>query len=483
MPSRVLSTLKPFMQILPEVPKPTRPVTFREKLLWTGLVLTIYFIMCEVTLYPLSPQQPGFERFFFLRLIFASRRGTLAELGIGPIVTAGLIFQLLVGSRILDLDLSDPEDRALFTGGQKLFAFLFALLESSVYAFSGIYGLTSISAKFAIFMQLFAASILIILMDEMIQKGWGLGSGVSLFIAAGVAQQIFWLCFAPYPMDDGYPLGALLAFFSAIAASVRTHSIEPLKNVIVRPHGLPDVVGFLSMIGIFLLISYLEGVRVELPVVYSRYRGLRAKIPFKFLYVSNVPVILTGALSANIMMFAQILWSRYSNTSAIKYIKWFVYYENVNGTNVLRPSLVYYLSPPGNLSDVAADPMRALIYLLLFTMLCVFFAIAWVETSGMDPETQAEQIVRAGLQIPGFRRSERIVAAILRRYIPSLTILSGLAVGLIAAVADMLGAIGTGMGILLLIDILLQYQAIMMQERALEMYPLLRRIIGERRRR
>mgnify|MGYP000415600664 FL=1 len=483
MPSRVLSVLKPVMRILPEVPKPSKPVTFREKLFWTGIVLTIYFIMCQVTLFPLSPQQPGFERFFFLRLIFASRRGTLAELGIGPIVTAGLIFQLLVGSKILDLDLTDPEDRALFTGGQKLFAFLFALLESSVYAFSGIYGLTKLSYKLAVFLQLFAASTLVILMDEMIQKGWGLGSGVSLFIAAGVAQQIFWLCLAPYPMDDGLPLGALLALFSAMAKSIRTHSFEPLKNAIIRPHGLPDFIGLISMIGIFLLIAYLESVRVELPVVYPRYRGLRAKVPFKFLYVSNVPVILTGALSANIMMFARILWNRYSNSASIKYIKWIVNYETVNNTEVLRPSLVYYLTPPNSVSQVMTDPMRAVIYLLLFTILCVFFAIAWVETSGMDPETQAEQLVQAGLQIPGFRRSERVIAAILRRYIPALTILSGLTVGIIAAVADMLGAIGSGMGILLLMDILLQYQSLIIQERALEVYPLLRKLIGERRRR
>ncbi len=476
--SRFLELLEPLMRALPEVTRPTRPVTFREKLFWTGLILTIYLIMCEIPLYPLSLTRSVYEPFFFLRMIFASKRGTLAELGIGPIVTAGLIFQLLVGSKIIDVDLTNPRERARFTGGQKLFAFIFIFLEAGIYAFGGVYGSLPLWASFVIFLQLVAASTIILLLDELVQKGWGIGSGVSLFIAAGVAQQIFWLCFSPFTMDDGLPLGALNALLVSLASLVRVGDYSVLFKALSRPHGLPDVTGLIAMILTFLVIMYLEGVRIELPVVHARYGGLRARIPLKFLYVSNVPVILAAALMANLHMLANVLWSRFPGASWLRY---FAEYETKDNSRVLVGGLLYYISPPRGLVEVAQNPFRAIAYTIFFVIMCIFFAIAWVETSGMDPRSQAEQLVQAGLQIPGFRKSTKIIASILERYIPILSIASGFVVGLIAALADMFGALGSGMGILLLIDILLQYQTLILQERALEMYPMLRRLVGTRR--
>jgi len=476
--SKFLGKLEPFMRVLPEVPRPRRPVTFREKVFWTGVVLTIYLVMCEVPLFPLSLSRDVYEPFFFLRMIFASKRGTLAELGIGPIVTAGLIFQLLVGSKIIDVDLTDPKERARFTGGQKMFSLIFIFLESGIYAFSGVYGNLPFWASMAIFLQLTVAGIAILLLDELVQKGWGLGSGVSLFIAAGVAQQIFWLCFSPFTMDDGLPLGAFNALIVTLSSAITNSDWGALSKAFSRPHGLPDIVGLIAMICTFLVIMYLEGVRIELPVIHARYGGLRAKIPLKFLYVSNVPVILAAALMANLYMMANLLSSRFKDAWWLNYL---AQYKLEDGRSVLVGGLLYYMSPPRGLMEVARDPMRALIYTVLFAIICVFFAIAWVETSGMDPRSQAEQLVQAGLQIPGFRKSTKIIASVLRRYIPVLSVISGLVVGLIAALADMFGALGSGMGILLLIDILLQYQGIIVQERALEVYPALRRLVGSRR--
>ena len=44
--------------------------------------------------------------------------GTLMELGISPIVTSGLIMQLLAGAKIIEVG-DTPKDRALFNGAQK----------------------------------------------------------------------------------------------------------------------------------------------------------------------------------------------------------------------------------------------------------------------------------------------------------------------------------------------------------------------------
>ena len=190
MAGRFLNFLKPIGRVLPEIKAPKRKVKFNEKLLWTGVVLIIYLVMSEIPLYGIDP---GVEdNLGSLRIIFASNRGTLMELGIGPIVTAGLILQLLIGSAIIDADMSKPEDRSLFSTGSKFFAILLTAVQAAAYLVSGMYGTLSGATSIIIFSQLLTAGVIVILMDELVQKGWGLGSGISLFIMAGVAQQIFW---------------------------------------------------------------------------------------------------------------------------------------------------------------------------------------------------------------------------------------------------------------------------------------------------
>ncbi|MHA2105861.1 MAG: preprotein translocase subunit SecY, partial [Candidatus Hodarchaeales archaeon] len=114
MTSIFLQAMRPFMKITPEVLKPSREVRFNEKVLWTLGALIIYFIMTITPVFNLDGLliREGPDPFEFLRTIMASQRGTLAELGIGPIVTAGLIMQILVGSKIISVDMSDPEERA-----------------------------------------------------------------------------------------------------------------------------------------------------------------------------------------------------------------------------------------------------------------------------------------------------------------------------------------------------------------------------------
>ena len=112
MAGRFLSLFGPLSRFMPEVSSPTRKVGFNEKLFWTAMALILYLVMSEIPLYNVG--QGGWE-LENLRIIFASNRGSLTELGIGPIVTGGLILQLLIGSGIIGADLNNTEDRALFT--------------------------------------------------------------------------------------------------------------------------------------------------------------------------------------------------------------------------------------------------------------------------------------------------------------------------------------------------------------------------------
>src|SRR4030042_6150177 len=134
MAGRFLSLFRPLARILPEIKIPQRKVSFNEKIFWTALVLIVYLIMSEIALYGISGDVQ--DSFGQLRVIFASNRGTLMELGRGPIVTAGLILQLLVGSAIIQCDMGDSQDRGLFTGASKFFSLFFTGNPASAYIIS-----------------------------------------------------------------------------------------------------------------------------------------------------------------------------------------------------------------------------------------------------------------------------------------------------------------------------------------------------------
>ncbi|MEM2989322.1 MAG: preprotein translocase subunit SecY, partial [Candidatus Bathyarchaeia archaeon] len=334
---RFIEIFQPFARFIPDVKKPERRVPFNEKLVWTAVALITYLVMTRIPLYGIGKEGLA-DPFGAMRVIFASSRGTLMELGIGPIVTGGLILQILSGSKMIDVDMTKPEDRALFTGASKVLAIIMTVFEALAYIIGGAYGAISVQNQLIILLQLVVAGIVIMLLDELLQKGWGLRSGISLFIAAGVAQRIWWESIAPVgPMSDGKYLGALVAFIQSLMMR------SPLQEAFYRGEGLPDMIGFLTTLAVFILIIYVNSLRVEIPISHSQYRGFRGKFPIKLLYVSNIPVIFAAALFRNIYIFSQIIWSRLNPTGTN-------FWMNLLGTfevaeNSYRPSggLVYYV--------------------------------------------------------------------------------------------------------------------------------------------
>jgi len=480
MAGRFLQIFKPLSRFIPEVSPPERRVGFNEKIFWTAMALMLYFIMSEVALFRVG-RGAGWE-LTYLRVIFASNRGTLMELGIGPIVTAGLILQLLAGSGMIACDFTDPEDRGLFTTASKFFSIVMTGVQASAYLIGGVYGHLpgGAATSIIIFLQLLTAGLVLMLLDEMVQKGWGIGSGISLFILGGVAQRVIWDSIATTTlMQDGKYYGAFIALFQVLMTR------EPLKNAFIRVDpetnealNLPTMLGFFTTLAVFLIVIYVEGVRVELPVSYARYRGFRGKYPIKLLYVSNLPVIFASALFANIYFFSQLLWSQPWGRNNF-WTNLLGRYQVAEGGQP-RPigGLVYYVIAPGNISEVVRDPVRAFAFVGIMVAFCIVFSLTWLEVGGLGPRTVAKQLVDSGMQIPGFRRSGKPIELVLKRYIPVVTILGGLIVGLIASVSDFFGVFGTGMGVLLSVGILYQYYQLLMQERVAEMYPAFRRILG-----
>src|ERR1044072_4771302 len=169
----VVKTLSPF---IPQVEKPKKKITLTNKLIWTGIALLIYLVMGQVPLFGVNVD-PATDPLAFARVIFAAQQRTLLELGIGPIVTAGLLMQLLKGSDILKLNFRDPNDRSLFTSATKIVTIIVIVAERLLYGVS-VYGHLVARPEFIVILvsQLVGSSIIVMLLDELVQKGWGLGS-------------------------------------------------------------------------------------------------------------------------------------------------------------------------------------------------------------------------------------------------------------------------------------------------------------------
>ncbi|NQU98351.1 preprotein translocase subunit SecY [Candidatus Woesearchaeota archaeon] len=444
---------------LPEVEAPKQKrLSFKEKLKWTIITLVLFFVLGLIPLYGLG--QNSLQQFEFLSVILGASFGSIISLGIGPIVTASIVLQLLNGSGIVKFDLTTHEGKQRFQGIQKLLSIGFIILEGAIYVLmGGLSPAAGIPPSILIF-QLFLGGILIMFMDEVVSK-WGFGSGISLFIAAGVSQTIFIRTLNPLPSPNNPSIssGALPALFQSLS------------------RGLPQEAGLnlahiLATVLVFLIVVYTQSMKVEIPLSFGRVRGHGIRWPLNFFYTSNIPVILTAALVANIQLFARLLYN------------WgFPIFGRFAG-NTPVSGLAAWLYAPNMVDNIITGSFRfamigqALVYLLFFMGGAVLFSYFWVQTAGLDARSQAKQIMASGLQIPGFRKDQRVLERLLQRYIGPLTIMGGLAVGLLAATADLTGAFGSGTGILLTVMIVYRLYEEIAQQHMMDMNPMMRRFMG-----
>jgi preprotein translocase subunit SecY len=337
--------------------------------------------------------------------------------------------------------------------------------------------LTAENAPYAIYVviaQLIGASAIVMLLDEMIQKGWGVGSGLSLFIMAGVAQTILWSVFSPVPAEDG-PVGVLPFTIESIAEGNGAEAI-------FRAGQLPSLFVLALTIVIILILVYIEGIHVDIPIVSTKYRGFTAVYPIKLLYTSVIPVILASALLANAVFIGQMMWANYNPNNTNPAFNWIAQFDpqSQGGTATPTGGILYYITPPRGLETAAADPLRAVIYVIFLTAIVTVFSRLWVELGGLSARTAARNLLDADVQVPGFRRSEGSVETLLNRYIPSLTLLSGMIIGLLAGVSDVLNVFGTGTGILLLVNIMVSYYQTLVKEKVDTDMPNLAALLGRK---
>ncbi|MEC7712840.1 MAG: preprotein translocase subunit SecY, partial [Candidatus Thermoplasmatota archaeon] len=266
-----LHGLKPIIGRMPTVQKPEGHVHFRTKMTWTLAILIVYFAMTNVAMYGLGGET--IDLFSQYRAILAGASGSLMHLGIGPIVTGSIIMQLFTGAKIINLNLQDPRDKEIYQGTQKVLVVVMIIVESVPQVFGFLepssalvaeVGLTW--ARMTIITQLAIGSYLVFLMDESVSK-WGIGSGISLFIAAGVSQAIFTgtLNWEPAPgSGTETPSGTLPMILWYIKnSSTRDLSEGGYEAMLLAPPN--PLVALIGTFIVFLIVVYVESSRIELP--------------------------------------------------------------------------------------------------------------------------------------------------------------------------------------------------------------------------
>ncbi|MFH1586934.1 MAG: preprotein translocase subunit SecY [Candidatus Diapherotrites archaeon] len=478
-----IDMLDPLYGLLPEVKSPEVKPVLNKRLLWTGIALVLYFVLGNIMVVGVSEASKAQLGVF--EFILASNIGTLLTVGIGPIVLASIILQLLVGAKIIDIDMSDPAQKSKFTSLQKLFAIVLCLVEAVVYSMSGF--LFPAEGMFWIVVaQIAIGAIILLYLDEVVSK-YGIGSGIGLFIAANVSHMVFWRIFNPFGADVlAGGTGALTLGFD-VAQGFLFLFIRELSTTGLFQASVNYMFPILAAVVVFMVVVFAEGIHVNIPITMGR-RGTGGRFPVKFLYVSNIPVILAIALFANVQLMAQVVTNAkipYLDV-ALNIISQFVtppsqllqtiFLEGIPATifnDVLATIVTLNVS-----GSVGSMVVQAFVYLIILTIACIIFGKFWVDMAGQGPSNVAEQLQNAGMSIPGFRRDPRIIQKVLERYIPPITIMGSAFVGLLAGFADLTGALGSGTGILLTVGIIYRLYEELAKMQLMEMHPLLGKLLG-----
>jgi protein transport protein SEC61 subunit alpha len=454
---KFLNLVKPVMFMVPEIKPPMKKVQKRDRFIWTVIALFIYLVCCQIPLYGIY-QSSNSDPLYWLRVIMASNRGTLMELGISPIVTSGMIMQLLAGSKIIDVDKKQKEDKELFDGATKLFGFVITLGEAVAYVVSGMYGdLSSLGAinAYLIIIQLCVAGVIVLLLDETLSKGYGIGSGISLFIAVNICETIVWKALSPFTIQTESGTteyeGAIISTIHQLLT--KPNKVAALQHSFYRATGA-NLFNLITTVIVFLVVIYFQGFKYEIRITQKNNPGVYQTYPIKLFYSSNMPIILQSALVSNLYFFSQILYKRYKNNIIIRLLgRW----QDVEqgGHSVPIGGLVYYISPPNSILDIARDPFHTIFYIAFILISCGLFSKTWIEVSGSGVGDVAKNLRDQGYTIAGFR--EENIKTIFKRYIPVAATFGGMCIGALTIFADFVGAIGSGTGILLAVTIIYSY--------------------------
>jgi protein transport protein SEC61 subunit alpha len=359
-----------------------------------------------------------------------------------------------------------------------------------------------------IIFQLVFAGVIVLCLDELLEKGYGLGSGISLFIATNICEIVMWKSFSinSYQTITGnYEYeGGIVALFHLLIT--KEDKVLALQRAFYRSDmGLPNITNLMSTVFIFLVVVwcvspyvptanrcnlFYSGARASSSTSSSsrprcrharRRRALSRNVcnlcaqgqsgqsavkPIKLFYTSNMPVILLTAAVSNIYFFSQILYKRFPDNRIVGLFgSWST--TGMEAQSQLRPvgGLAYMVTAPTDMESALSDPLHALLYMSFMILSCGGLSYMWISVSGSSVKEEVQKMQAEGMSVAGSRatsgnQTDHYARKILNRYIPTAALLGGMAIGVLTIVADFMGAIGSGTGLLLAVTTIYEYYEI-----------------------
>ncbi|KAI5173224.1 protein transport protein SEC61 subunit alpha [Nematocida sp. LUAm3] len=452
---RALDFVKPFARFLPEVASSDRKILFQEKLLWTLTAILIYLVTSQIPLFGIMINEKV-DPMYWLRGIMSGTRGTLMDLGLGPILFTGTITQILTFLEIIKVDENIKEDAALFSAFQKLLTLILTFAQGLIHLNTGVYGSPSAlgaSVCVIIIVQLMFSGVILVLLDELLQKGYGLGSGTNLFIVANICESIVWKALSPsvYTTGRGPEFeGAVLSFMQLL--KIRRNKLEAIYEAFFRKN-LPNLSCLVSTGVMFCLVIYLYNIRLELPLDSMQAKTPQMKWPIKLFYVSSTPLVFQNQILSFFYRFSKFLSDRvpnawYTRLLGVWEIRSSMGYEPVGG-------IAYYISPPSGILGALRSPIHSLIYITFMLGTSAMLAYYWMESNEGSPKEVGRHLTKQKLVVKG--HSVQGTQDLLNRYIPIAAVLAGIIVGSISIMSDLFDTIGSGQNIILAVSIIGQY--------------------------
>lgn len=452
---RLLDLVKVFAPVLPEVELPNEKISLDEKVIFTigaGFVflmshMPVYGLVKDATLKMADPYPA-------LRPLFAMEQGLLLELGLLPMITAAFVWQVAAGLKWVKVNFNYAHDRELFQSAQKLTAFALAAALAVALVASGYYdpvlrraadGSVLVSAYALLLLQVVGCNVVLTLVAELIDKGYGFGSGVVSFVclnaATGLVRDVVGLemvAAAPGAVPQTYGVVSYLvkALVSLDFAAIRDAAV----GIFFRA-GFPTIGGVAVAVAVGLVTIVLQNFRYDVPIRSNKARGMANVFPVRLMYTGALPVLFAYTVLANVQLalhFASVFVEPFYPVVA------HVLESRADSGKVVC-GLAYYVSAPASLADSVLSPIRAVVFSALVVVLAAVFGRFWASISGSAPKDIARQFKDQGIVIAGKR--DVSVAKELSKIVPSAATAGAFTLAAVSLAGELTGASGKAVAV------------------------------------
>uniref|UniRef100_A0A0A9EGM5 Pco109407 n=1 Tax=Arundo donax TaxID=35708 RepID=A0A0A9EGM5_ARUDO len=453
------SKLHAFLGFFPEVQPADQLLPHRQKVIYTTISLFIFLAASQLPLYGIQLQSDTRpDPLYWGRLFFASNSNTIFTLGIGPILLSEIMMQILVASKSINVDSNAPEAHTFMNRAQKLIGMLITILGAVTYVLDrAAVGKFGTGNAVLILLQIFLSGIVVIYLDDVLKKGYGLLSSISLFTATNICGNVLWKAFSPmvfiYHEHGAEFEGAVPAWVHLLIT--RTDKLSATREAFYRQN-LPNVINLLATCLFVLIAIFFQGLSILLPVRKHDIPGLQVNCLIKISNIFHGPIILHRLLVLNLYVISKLLYMKYGGNKLVNLLgTW-------NGSNHFEQSfpvggIVYYLTATPTLADLHRNPFHTFIYVIFVLGACALLSEFWLRVCASSKRFRDRLIVLNEEQSVMLAQPDSIPWNEFGSHVVKAARFGGFCLGALIILGDLISVLGSGSGIMLAVTALYPY--------------------------